>query len=170
MQPSHSHKKTYLQTQLTDPSKPAPFDHAKQMNAMSQKRWNKTDKQKDVVAYQTQLYKTNVQLHGHRHFNAAIEQHAGTPSSIIAKAHDAVKLQADPKCNLSSEKPSPSQLPLVQPQPSGIHNLSGCGINNHTMSPLCSMLKDCTPPLALNLSNNQIGESGMKVLTLGPPR
>ena len=88
MQPSHSHKKTYLQTQLTDPSKPAPFDHAKQMNAMSQKRWNKTDKQKDVVAYQTQLYKTNVQLHGPRHFNAAIEQHAGTPSSIIAKAHE----------------------------------------------------------------------------------
>ena len=103
---------------------------------------------------------------------AAIEQHAGTPSSVIAKAHDAVKWQADPKRNLLlAEEPSPSQLPLVQPQPSGLHNLSGCGINNHTMSPLCSMLKDFTPILSLNLSNNQIGESGMKVLAraLGYP-
>ena len=121
------------------------------MSAMSQKRWHKTDK-------------TNVQLHA-RHFNAAI---AGTLSSVVAKVYDAVELQADPKSDLLLAKESgSSQLPfLLQPQPTGVYHLSRCGINCHTMSPLCSMLKDFTswPILSLNLSNNQIGESGMKVL------
>jgi hypothetical protein len=60
---------------------------------------------------------------------------------------------------------------LVQPQPTGVHILSGCGVNCRTMSLVCNVLKGSTPVLSLNLSNNQIGESGMKVLAeaLGDP-
>lgn len=144
----------------------------KLMTAMSQKRWNQIDKQKTVIANQMQLNQSNTQLHEPGHLKASIEQNAVMLSSVNAKAHDADKWQADPKYNLLlAKQPSSSLLPLVQPQPTGVHILSGCGVNCRTMSLVCNVLKGSTPVLSLNLSNNQIGESGMKVLAeaLGDP-
>ena len=43
----------------------------KHMAAMSQKRWNKIDKQKTVIANQTQLNQSSTQLHGPGHLKAA---------------------------------------------------------------------------------------------------
>ena len=174
MQPSLFNQDLSLQTHLTGTSDPEPFDHAKHMAAMSQKRWNKIDKQKSVIANQTQLNQSNAQLHGPGHLKAAIQQNAGMLSSVNAKAHDADKWQADPKYNLLLAKNPSSKLllqRLVQSQPTGVYILSGCGVNCRTMSPVCNMLKSSTPVLSLNLSDNQIGESGMKVLAraLGDP-
>ena len=63
---------------------------------MSQKRWNKFDKQKTVIANQTQLNQSNVELHGSRHLKAAIEQHASRVSCAVPNPHDAVKWEFDP--------------------------------------------------------------------------
>ena len=79
MQPSHFNQDFSLQTHLRGTSDPAPFDHAKHMAVMSQMRWNKIDKQKTVIANQTQLNQSNTQLHGPGHLKAAIEQN-GMPA------------------------------------------------------------------------------------------
>ena len=72
MQPSLFNQDLSLQTHLTGTSDPEPFDHAKHMAAMSQKRWNKIDKQKSVIANQTQLNQSNAQLHGPGHLGACV--------------------------------------------------------------------------------------------------
>ena len=74
---------------------------------MSQKRWNKFDKKEVIIAYQTQLNQSNVELHGSRHLKAAIEQHASRVSSAVPNPHDAVKWESDP--NHKPEAPAKTE-------------------------------------------------------------
>ena len=66
MQSSHSDQMSSLQTHLTAASDPVTFEHAKDMATMSQKRWNKLDKQEVMIAYLMQLNQSHVELHGSR--------------------------------------------------------------------------------------------------------
>ena len=54
-----------------------------------QKKQAKAGKMRGIVAYQMQLKQKHVKLHGPRHLKAAIEQHAGTLSSVVTMAPDA---------------------------------------------------------------------------------
>ena len=51
-----------------------------------QKKQAKAGKMRGIVAYQMQLKQKHFKLHGPRHLKAAIEQHAGTLSSVVTKA------------------------------------------------------------------------------------
>ena len=62
-----------------------------------QKKQAKAGKMRGIVAYQMQLKQKHVKLHGPRHLKAAIEQHAGTLSSVVTKAPDADTWEADPR-------------------------------------------------------------------------
>ena len=62
-----------------------------------QKKQEKAGKKRGAVAYAIQLKQKDVQLHGPRHLKAAMEQHAGTLSSVVTKAPDADKWEADPR-------------------------------------------------------------------------
>ena len=62
-----------------------------------QKKQEKAGKKRGAVAYATQLKQKDVQLHGPRHLKAAMEQHPGMLSSVVTKAPDADKWEADPR-------------------------------------------------------------------------
>ena len=67
------------------------------MKRAMQKKQEKAGKKRGAVAYAIQLKQKDVQLHGPRHLKAAMEQHAGTLSSVVTKAPDADKWEADPR-------------------------------------------------------------------------
>ena len=65
--------------------------------------------------------------------------------------------------HLLANETSSESLPLVQPLPLSTLHLAGYQINCHTISSLLRKWLN-TEVLCLNLSNNQIGEAGMKEL------
>ena len=67
------------------------------MKRAMQKKQEKAGKKRGAVAYAIQLKQKDVQLHGPRHLKAAMEQHPGTLSSVVTKAPDADKWEADPR-------------------------------------------------------------------------
>ena len=82
MQPSHYDQKYPSQTHLTGASEHAPFDHAEHMAAMRLRQQVKVEREKVVIAHQTQLSQSDVQLHSSRHSKTTIVQHTS-----IAKIH-----------------------------------------------------------------------------------
>ena len=97
MPPKQSKKKSSIQTHSADASERAPFDQKKHLKRAMQKKLEKAGKKRGIVAYQMQLKQKHVNLHGPRHLKAAIEQHAGTLSSVVTKAPDADTWEADPR-------------------------------------------------------------------------
>ena len=97
MPPKQSKKKSSIQTHSADASERAPFDQKKHLKRALQKKLEKAGKKRGIVAYQMQLKQKHVDLHGPRHLKAAIEQHAGTLSSVVTKAPDADTWEADPR-------------------------------------------------------------------------
>ena len=82
-------KKSSIQTHSADASERAPFDQKRHLKCAMQKKQEKAGKMRGIVAYQMQLKQKRFKLHGPRHLKAAIEQHAGTLSSVVTKAPDA---------------------------------------------------------------------------------
>ena len=84
-----SDKKSSIRTHSADASGHAPFDQKRHLKCAMQKKQAKAGKMRGIVAYQMQLKQKRFKLHGPRHLKAAIEQHAGTLSSVVTKAPDA---------------------------------------------------------------------------------
>ena len=97
MPPKQSNKKSSIQTHSADAFEPAPFDQMEHLKDVRQKRQEKAGKKRGIVAYQIQLKQQNETLHGPLHLKSAIEQHAGTLSSVVTKPPDADTWEADPR-------------------------------------------------------------------------
>ena len=97
MPPKQSDKKSSTQTHSADASERAPFDQKKHLKRAMQKKQEKAGKKRGIVAYQIQLKQQNETLHGPLHLKSAIEQHAGTLSSVVTKPPDADTWEADPR-------------------------------------------------------------------------
>ena len=82
MQPSHYDQKLSLSNSLTSASDHAPFDHAEHMAAMSLRQQVKVEREKVVIAHQTQLSQSDVQLHSSQHPKTVNVQHTS-----IAQIH-----------------------------------------------------------------------------------
>ena len=108
------------------------------MAPVSQKRWNNIDQQTAFIAYQTQLNQSSVQPHGLQNLKAAIEQNAGTLSSVGAKPHDQGAIQ-DGGNALSTMLGGFAQLAVAPPQ-------GGLNVNAAPFVPSTSVLevKRCT--------------------------
>jgi len=97
MPPKQSNQKSSIQTHSADAFEPAPFDQMEHLKDARQKRQEKAGKKRGIVAYQIQLKQQNETLHGPLHLKSAIEQHAGTLSSVVTKPPDADTWEADPR-------------------------------------------------------------------------
>ena len=97
MPPKQSDKKSSIQTHSADAFQHAPFDQEEHLKCAREKKQQKAGKKRGIIAYQIQLKQKDVQLHGPRHLKAAMEQHAGTLSSVVKKMPDADTWEADPR-------------------------------------------------------------------------
>ena len=97
MPPKQSNQKSSIQTHSADAFEPVHFDQMEHLKDARQKRQEKAGKKRGIVAYQIQLKQQNETLHGPVHLKSAIEQHAGTLSSVVTKPPDADTWEADPR-------------------------------------------------------------------------
>ena len=97
MPPKQSDKNPSIQTHSAAAFERAPFDRNEHLERARQKKQEKADKKRGIVAYAVQLKQKDEKLHGPLHLKSIIEQHAGTLSSVVTKAPDADTWEADPR-------------------------------------------------------------------------
>ena len=74
MPPKQSDKNPSIQTHSADAFERAPFDRNEHLERARQKKQEKADKKRGIVAYAVQLKQKDEKLHGPLHLKSIIEQ------------------------------------------------------------------------------------------------